>query len=133
MSAVCGVTVNSMLAWPASMVLARCDSSMIGFMTSFSTYGRGASQYLGLRVSVIWLSRCQLVSVNGPAPTGSLLKLLPLAARAVGDATYGLRATLCGNTPCLALSVIFSVWASTTSIAEMLLATAARLALLAGS
>ena len=36
-SAVCGVTVKSMLAWPAIMVLARWLSSMMGFMISWST------------------------------------------------------------------------------------------------
>src|SRR4051794_3038310 len=80
------------------------------------------------------LSRCQLLSVNGPAPTGSLLKpLAPLALNAVGDTTNGIVAAACGNRAFLALSVILSVSGSTTSIEPIRLAWAALMPLLAGS
>ena len=47
--------------------------------------------------------------MNGPAPTGALLNCRALRLMAVGEPMNGIRATACGNTAFLALSVIFSV------------------------
>src|SRR5205814_1610675 len=55
---------------PALRALSRCTGSVITRNTSESRYGRGAFQYVGLRTSVIWLSRVHDCKRYGPAPIG---------------------------------------------------------------
>src|SRR5436190_17028812 len=72
--------------------------------------------------------------MKGPAPTGLLLKsAAPCFWMAVGEPMKAMSTTACGNTEFFDFNVIFSVWASTTSIVLMRLAWAARDALLLGS
>src|SRR4051812_18489708 len=98
---------------PEQKVLSRCDSSVIGTNDTWSRNGRGALQYEGFRTKTIWLSRVQLLMMNGPAPNGLLANWSPRCWIAAGDATYGIRSTESGKTALAFFKVILSVTAST--------------------